>query len=204
MIRFPRVRSKNTEVINTDDLNDAFLPVIEEASGQLNEHNWGNAAFNGVRTRFADDAGFRLFRDTTTEDPKAGGFPTANAFQLARMPTWQVITGLSRTIHNSKGGLLWVLASFQLVGLDQPHAFGIRVNGQLLHEDVLGMGEENGVIVGPLTTVPILLQSIVPTPPGPVTIDVVVRAYTIDAAPAGNEYVAHRELILVECVNAGL
>jgi len=164
--KYPRHRVSNVGVIEIDDVNENFRGVVEEASGELNEHNWAAGSWSNRLTDLADDVGMRVWKNQTQVVPGVGGGAAgtygdviqSGAFVIEETKTWQPIDGLTLTI-DSTGGSLWILSSMAtrlpwyregvLAGtqFETPSysAFGamfaIRLNGQVLEQSLVGSGD---------------------------------------------------------------
>ena len=222
--RFPRHVISNNNVIEIDDINEDFRAVGEEASAELNEHNWAADSWNNRLTDLSDGVAVRVWDNGLDVAPgiyaaPAPGQPTGAEFTtgcyvVQEEQTWQAIPNLSLTI-NSTGGDLWVLASMatrlpwykslatapgsKAISNDDWQAFGamfgVRLNGQVLAESIVGSGDlTNDQIVtdkyrasppgsgilgfnSPAPTgrnLGIVVEAIVPLAPGQNTIDIVV------------------------------
>jgi len=163
--KYPRHRVSNVGVIEIDDVNENFRGVVEEASGELNEHNWAAGSWSNRLTDLADDVGMRVWKNQVLVAPGVGGgaLPYGDeiapgAFVVEETKTWQPIDDLTLTV-DSTGGTLWVLSSMATrlpwyrefipagtqFGIPEYTAFGamfaIRLNGQILEQSLVGSGD---------------------------------------------------------------
>jgi len=122
---------KDRHALSVTDINDNFTTVIDEV-GFLNEHNWTRRSFyrvggfNVVRD-VKPDAAF-VINQTSVEknpnedlendlnlmnlDPSGKGFKIPATAGWEHVPTQSGTQGDTMTI-TTKGGLLWIMASFQ-------------------------------------------------------------------------------------------
>ena len=153
--RYPKNRLRDTEVIDVERVNENFQAIAEEASSQLNEHNWSTAAF-GVDERttlFADAAAYKLHRvsrgdsigdDAVRTPADSASWPNSNG-NMKESREWALVSDLTQTI-NSEGGLLYVIGSCSLYNdmsdtANRPTRgshFAIRIDGQVIPESILG------------------------------------------------------------------
>lgn len=169
--KYPRHRVSNVGVIEIDDVNENFRGVVEEASGELNEHNWAAGSWSNRLTDLADDVGMRAWRNemlvypgvASTDAEPRGDVIAPGAFVIEETKTWQPIDDLTLTV-DSTGGTLWILASMatrlpwyrddiQSPGTaaaaqfnrSEYTAFGamfaVRFNGQVLEQSLVGSGD---------------------------------------------------------------
>lgn len=171
--RFPKHRISNNSVIEIDDINENFRAVVEEGSGELNEHNWKGGSWPDRLTDLSDGVAVRYEAKQVNINP-ASPSTSPSTFVAQDSPVWQTIEQLTQTI-TSTGGDFWVLASFQVrapwyqpsltaIGLNTGtySAFGlqfaIRINGQILTDSIVGSADlSNDLFVS---------QSLVTSPPG--------------------------------------
>tara|TARA_R110002110_G_scaffold1039_1_gene4086 strand:+ start:18103 stop:18840 length:738 start_codon:yes stop_codon:yes gene_type:complete len=170
--RFPKHRVSDDSVIEIDGINENFRGVVEEGSGELNEHNWKVSSWPDRLTDLSDGVAVRYKSRQVGIDP-ASGSGSASTFVAQDNPTWQLIDQLTETI-TSTGGDFWILASFQVrAPWYQPDilaigtggyfsAFGLqfalRVDGKVLTDSIIGSGDlSNDLFVS---------ESLVTSPPG--------------------------------------
>ena len=134
--RFPPNRLKDTEVIDIERANENFQAIVEEASSNLNEHNWEDEAFVSAtqvkadRDIFANTAAYRLFRESVSSDavldPQSGLFSGGD---VEESQAWATVPDLTKTF-TSVGGMVYVIGScgvFNHVDQAAPsklHSFG--------------------------------------------------------------------------------
>lgn len=220
--QFPKHCPKTGDVMSKEVYNENFRPLVEEMAGHLNEHNWKKDA---ITSRVDCAPGYVLrakhsYKEvnwTTLNDfgqPEAG--PT-DAFQVLQKMEWQVIDSMTTTF-TTRGMLLWVIGSLQYDGaelLDGGSAdyyaylayglqFGIRVNGLVVEESIIGGLERANDVTGEGYTPdisPIVVDALVPIPPGIVTVDIVVRMPKNTDFKTSEDYyfeIFNRELIVLE------
>ena len=153
--RFPPNKLKDTEVVDIERTNENFQAIAEEASSNLNEHNWEDGAFVSAtqvkadRDIFANTAAYRLFRESRNSDavldPKTGTNPAGN---VEESQAWTTVPDLTKTF-TSEGGMVYVIGSCGVYNHvensaprpDRGNHFAIRVDGQVITESIVG-GEE--------------------------------------------------------------
>jgi hypothetical protein len=202
------------EIVDVDRVNENFYSVIEEVTGELNEHNWAESAFASDRTLLAEDIAIRVAGNNRTEEPS--NLPTRTKVRLGS--EWhRIADGLSRTF-DSRGGLFWVMASFQietdqLVGAH----FAIEVDGVALGDSLVGSGDmANDLVFSPTGTPlfsfvgptvwypydggPVVVSALIELGPGIHKLTAVVRNPELfnDGSFTNAMFVANREIIIVE------
>tara|TARA_R100000655_G_scaffold16609_1_gene35986 strand:+ start:615 stop:1292 length:678 start_codon:yes stop_codon:yes gene_type:complete len=220
--RFPKHNPKGGEVMDVESYNESFRPVVEELGGRLNENNWKSGAVSSI-----DDcsAGYALrvrHAHTTVNWTALNSFgqPEASptgAFKVNQLMEWQVIDGLSVTF-TTRGLLLWVMASLQYDGAELLHGgsanyyaylefgiqFGIRVNGFVVEESIVGGLERSNDVKGEgycSDIAPVVFDALVPVPPGEVVVEIVTRMPKNSDFKTSEDYyfeVFNRELIVIE------
>lgn len=200
------------DVTDVDDLNDMFTPYVEELAGQLNEHNWASGAF--PRANVADAAAYvmRTVAVTSTETPTWGAVPTG-PYEVIDDSAWNVVTGMTRTVADFPGGILWITFSAQHHGQGQGTFYGIRVNGQLVPESVLGSMDlelDLPAASDPLSLygstpavawakIPVATEVVIALPPGSYTIEGVARRFPrTGGAGLARNFVLNCELEVLE------
>ena len=221
--RFPKFPLLNTRVPDLEDTNANFYEVAEEVNGRLNEHNWDKSSSNGfTASHLATDlfvwhsAGVSQGIDANTDGPSSATFtPTGgNWDKVFPDPQWRTVDSMSVSF-TATGGLLWILASWQLRPNDQREAissenrvdgtpcpsFALRINGTVLSESTMGsLDTTNYAFPGLAYGIwPQSTATMIVVPPGVQTVDLVVRAPIVSeldgAVPA---WVGSRELIVLE------
>ncbi len=151
MWRFPRRIPKTGQVIDHEDLNAGFLPLVA-GSGHLGEGNWQDdlsGQLNPV-TEVADDVAYRY---SFVQGTSYCGGPVASATNELRVavgPGWTRLGELVIT-RDVEAGPVMVLASFQhgksapgdgndtLASRAYVHVnYGIRVDGNVVPLSVVG------------------------------------------------------------------
>jgi hypothetical protein len=178
---------KDYHALSVTDINDNFTTVIDEV-GLLNEHNWTQRSFyrvDGFNVTTSVDPGTAYVInqssveknpnedlendfDTQSLDPNNLGFKVPATGGWEHVPTQSGTQGEAMTI-TTKGGLLWIMASFQhssgtnwwgvpqsrnppageAINLRAVNAFSvgveyaIQVDGALIPESILGSGENS-------------------------------------------------------------
>tara|TARA_R110000751_G_scaffold41550_3_gene97368 strand:- start:107 stop:817 length:711 start_codon:yes stop_codon:yes gene_type:complete len=230
--RFPKFPLLPTSVPDLDDVNANFYETAEEVNGLLNEHNWDESATNGIGIGdLATDlfvwhsAGVYEPIDLNTSGPASNLFTPKEGFnwyKIPQDPQWRTVDSMTTTF-TATGGLLWILASWQMrpnyqmpavtrpgpafddLGSDDRvdetpcPSVALRINGSVLVESTLGSLDSNNYAAPGLAygVWPGSTSLVIAVPSGPQTVDVVVRtgASHVDASPA---WIGSRELIVLE------
>lgn len=200
--RFPPNRLKDTEVIDIERTNENFQAVTEEASSNLNEHNWEDGAFVSAtqvkadRDVFENTAAYRLFRQSQSServlDPKSGVYSAA---EIEESQAWTTVPQLKKTF-TSQGGMVYIIGSCGVHNHvdesaprpDRGNHFAIRVDGQVITESIVG-GEEpsqedlNRTATSKLHSFgqvrfsfPVCAEAIMMLAPGVHTVEMVIRS----------------------------
>lgn len=218
MWRFPRRIPHTTQVIDHEDLNDGFLPLVA-ASGHLGEGNWQDdmsGQLNAV-TEVDNDIAYRTSYVQATS--YCGG-PIASATNETRVavgPGWTRVGALTRTLDVEAGPVIAV-ASFQhgksapgdgndtLASRAYVHVnYGIRVDGNVVPVSVVGDQDRGNAGDGMEFGIWNYLQGIdifviLDVPPGRHTFEVVVTADAelLEATDYDEVIVYNREFVVVE------
>ena len=217
--KHPRENIRNNDVPSVEPLNRNFADFDEEIGGRLNEHNWAASGFNDA-THFADDIAIRLYHAYTEsdggDDPSYGAV-TPGEFLIPHNSQWSAALSKSFT---AVGGMIWVMASFQLQSEELGVQCVLRINGtidpdslwpygdgeverqELDADDAFARrapGETN-------TLVPVLVETLTSVPPGECTVELVARTTLEDRFPSTvttrEKYaIYHRELIILELLD---
>ena len=149
--RYPKHRLRDTEVIDVERLNENFQAITEEASSQLNEHNWSASAFGDTErtSLFADAAAYKLHRATgnhaAVETPyEPSSWPNVDG-NMTESREWALVPDMTQTI-SSEGGLVYVIGSCSLYNDTTSSSkrptrgahFAIRIDGQVIPESIVG------------------------------------------------------------------
>lgn len=207
------------DVVDVDTINESLLSVIEEVTGELNEHNFAENAFdNSDRGKLAEDIGIRVhhvYQEADPNDPADGSATTPNVLPVSTR--WQAVDPtLTKTI-TTKGGKLWIIASFQCqIAATFGALFAIEINGTVLGDSLIGTGDidndrlaqaSGGVApfsftFGPVPCVwlpnagAIVIEAVVPVSPGQYVIRPVIRNPRLGSEVI--QEVSNRELIVLE------
>jgi hypothetical protein len=114
--KYPPYTMKALAVMATEDFSENCERIIEEVTGELNEHNWQADAF--TRADVADAAQFVL-SSTFVEDPLScdpSDYSGVLTFVLPTVATWQVIGGTQKILQ-THDCILWITGSVQYSGL---------------------------------------------------------------------------------------
>jgi len=219
---FPKYNPKTNDVMDKEMYNENFRGVVEEVGGRLNENNWKTGAISSVNDCSADYVirtkhSYKTVNWTTLN---SFGQPAANptgAFKVNQLMEWQVIEDLT-TSFTSRGLLLWVMSSLQYDGAELLNGgsadyysylefgiqFAIRVNGRVVEESIVGGLERSNDVKGEgycCDIAPVVLDALVPVPPGLVTVDIVARMPKNSDFKTSEDYyfeIFNRELIVIE------
>tara|TARA_R110002110_G_scaffold148246_2_gene339257 strand:+ start:2696 stop:3385 length:690 start_codon:yes stop_codon:yes gene_type:complete len=223
--RFPKFPLLTPRVPDLEDTNANFYEVAEEVNGRLNEHNWDKASSNGfTASHLATDLfvwhsagvaqGILANLDGTSSDTPTTG---SSWHKIPPDPQWRVVASMSVSF-TATGGLLWILASWQLrPNYQQPStsrtnddrvdetpcpSFALRINGTVLSESTVGsLDTTNYAFPGLAYGIwPQSTAIMIVVPPGVQTIDLVARAPLVsnDAVWAIPAWVGSRELVVLE------
>lgn len=209
-IVFPKKRLKDEEILDIDDINDAFRDVTQEAGNALGEHNWKQNAF-GVAD--LDPTAAIVVSSVYVESDNgspygSGSAPPATSHTVGGDYSWRAVDGLTQTVTTGNS-LLWVMFSGQYSqpdsDLETEVTFCIAHNGNVLPETVTGTSDStnDAIAHGVLTErSPVVMDMLLPVAPGSHTFTVLVRtaknfqwtwaSYTVD------DSVDNRELIVLE------
>lgn len=208
------------EVVDVDTINESLLAIIEEVTGELNEHNFAEDAFAGVdRTILAEDIGLRLhheFQEANPNDPPTAAANTPNVVPVSTR--WQAVDPTMTKTVTTKGGKLWIMASFQCrTNATYGALFAIEINGVVLGDSLIGSGDidndrldqPSGGGVAPFTfnlgSVPcvwlpnagaLVIEAVVTVSPGQYIIRPVMRNPRL--GDNDDQEVSNRELIVLE------
>jgi hypothetical protein len=148
--RYPRYDIKSGAVIDTDGINENFIPIVSEASGALDEHNISADTPAIARSQLAENAAFILH--TASASPSVQDYTNKKQWAvIASTDGWQTFDekGLSLDFV-AKGGTVWICASLQLIAgtgvarVDQKgfgYNVGLKIDGTTVFESVLGSGD---------------------------------------------------------------
>jgi len=207
------------DVVDVDTINESLLSVIEEVTGELNEHNFAENAFdNSDRGKLAEDIGIRVhhaFQAANPNDPADGSAITPNVLPVSTR--WQAVDpSLTMTI-TTKGGKLWIIASFQCqIAATFGALFAIEINGTVLGDSLIGTGDidndrlaqaSGGVApfsftFGPVPCIwlpdagAIVIEAVVPVSPGQYVVRPVIRNPRLGSEVI--QEVSNREFIVLE------
>ncbi len=209
------------DVVDVGTINESLLSVIEEVTGELNEHNFAENAFdNSDRGKLAEDIGFRVHHAYQEADPNhpSGATTAVDTPNVLPVSTrWQAVDPTLVKTVTTKGGKLWVMASFQCrINATFGALFAIEINGTILGDSLIGTGDidndrlaqaSGGVApfsftFGPVPCIwlpdagAIVIEAVVPVSPGQYVIRPVIRNPRLGTEVVQD--VSNRELIVVE------
>lgn len=215
--KFPRHPIQSGRVPNVDDTNANFREFTEEIGGKLNEQNWHKDAVDS-HSQIARKAAFVWHYARSSHINFLGG-DTSGRFELKQTPEWQAISRCSLSIATAEC-LLYINAAWQVASIavanlvDQNEMmamFGIRVDGLVIPESIIGTGEERNDFAGGVAYggIPLASSIVLPVSSGVHTIDLVGRGmlekYDAAAATEGTHaersesvYIWNRDLIVLE------
>ena len=223
--KFPKHRPVTTDTLDKRDINENFTLLVDEFSGEINEHNLHHTLVTDG-AYLEDGAGITAEHYFFPAPPTAPPTPSGFAHVLVD-DTWNKLSGPGgpyAVTFVSSGAPVWILASFQGHFRSEPagagtqvqpgYNFALMVDGAILYQSLVGGGDLTndhvrqatvGMTQGPGVTgyyIPLVLETVVDLPPGEHTINVCSRAihsYTPTSAIAVREIgVLSRELILLE------
>jgi hypothetical protein len=202
-------------VISAKDMNEGFLPYVEEF-GTLGEHNFNQSMDGQIdrATELAADVGMNLRSTATTANNYPELYNTATGLTyIFPSETWQPIVGLVEEDLVTSGAALYVLGSMQYAfdvnTRNKDGAFlqvAIRLDGAVYantavgDQDALSAGQDmelglsgwgGGVDV----------DATLPIAPGNHTVEIVARVLVRgnpDASARMEVQIHNRELILIE------
>jgi len=215
-IRYPRNTLASGQPLDHEEFNENLRGFASELDGRLNEHNWDDAATNGLTISDMHPASVLVIKQafqTVDTFVLAGGPPATgltNSFRALNNLSWTVIDDLSLTVE-AGDSLLWILASFQhqrtptatanIVGCQ----YAISIDGEIISESIVGGVDRSNDRKGEALAwkySPIVLEAIVPVAPGRRIIEVVARVprnedFAVQNSLVDYYEVLHRELIAV-------
>lgn len=223
---FPKEKFATGYILDSDDYNQNFLSYTQQINGGLNEHNWVDSAMNRMLEfgLVEDDVIARVFSEKTKKDPLSA---VATHFEVPQATRWNRVTGTAVTF-TSRGGLVWVIASFQCKLQNTPNDqsglnFALEMDGMTSMGSLLGTGDGSndymdrgaGVIESggiPAGTTPTYIYGSSPSVRArfaPIVVDGLFRvtpgehtaylvARNLFTAPAVYQYISQREMIAID------
>lgn len=208
--RFPKNAPSTGGIPDVEDVNESLTDMIDEMEGSLNEHNIADGAFT---LQFLDNAAqyqlASVYTDANGVDPY--GTAPAGTKYVQLCDTWVPVKSMD---FASRGSAVWILGSAQLTVWETTFGVmvGIRVDGTVIAESILGSGEpdNNPLVAGAYginsntygierKACPAVVESIELLSPGQHTIELVVNQIRLGStASFTTPRVFDRELILVE------
>lgn len=225
--KHPRRIPKTGQILDAQDLNDAFVPYVDEEGGHLGEQNFSSSLKNDLlrETDLAQDICMRVANEATVVDASEGPTVvgsaeplTPGAQQIPAIGTWVAIEDLSYTFTTA-GGTLYALASMQL-GVTFPQfsgttdhnivtmQLGIRIDGAIY--PILTIGDQDSYDEGDFMERGVGgwcqgadVEGSIPITPGSHTVDFVIAAHVVLKRSFGSTRdiqgeVLTRELIALE------
>lgn len=154
--RYPKYDIRSGYVVDTDVINDNFLPIADEVAGSLNEHNINSDQKVLTRKQLSEDAAFVLHSTVPLADktPSPVDYSKNKHWDRGIIRTsddWQTwdVDGLSMTFE-TVGGTTWVCASGQITaGANTPSGFqkgfgynvALMLDGVVIFDSLLGSGD---------------------------------------------------------------
>jgi len=155
--KYPKYDIASGYVIDVDPINDNFLPVVNEHSGAIGEHNLSAASSGITRAKLATDAAFTLHHSTKEASPTDYG-KKDGWLKISPSDDWQAYPNADgvRLEFVSTGTTMWACASLQLIcgynGTGQNVAFtdyqkgfgfnvALRLDGVIVYDSLLGSGD---------------------------------------------------------------
>ncbi len=161
--KFPKHRPLNTDVMDTRDINETLMSFADEASGELNEHNF----LDGMLTdgaEYVEDAGISVTHYKQADDPSwVSTGPSVQNNAVVKMEpneAWAPLVGVPSVApyptqmkinFTTSGGPVWLISSFQ-AQLSAPtpasssavgYCFALSIDGNILYESLFGGGDSN-------------------------------------------------------------
>jgi len=210
------------EVADIESINEDFLSVVEEVTGELNEHNFVENAFSAEtdRAKLADNVGIRLHHMYRTADPNVA-VDDADPVKPHTIPvstSWRPLDSTYEKLVVTNGGDLWILASFQVkTGAVYGALFALEINGTVMGDTLVGTGDIDNdqlesldivasgtVDFGALPSVwlpnagAIVVEGVVTVSPGSYLIRPVIRNPRLHSNDVDKQEISNQELIIVE------
>lgn len=210
------------EVADIESINENFLSVVEEVTGELNEHNFALDAFSAEadREKLSDNVGIRLHHMYRTADPNAvvDDADSTRPHDIPISTSWRPLDSTYEKLVVTNGGDLWILASFQVkTGAVYGALFALEINGTVMGDTLIGTGDidndqldsfdiVNGGIVdfGALPSIwlpnagAMVVEGVVTVPPGTYLIRPVIRNPRLHPNDVNKQEISNQELIIVE------
>jgi len=202
--KFPKHRPITTDSLDFRDINENFTTLVDEFSGEINEHNIkaGLLSLNGPYLR--DGAGMTVEHYEHWVDPTEPTVPSSYAL-VPLEDSWVKLTNVSPATGDyaitfvSSGAPVWILASFQAhlrdtTSLKATHTvtpgfnFALMVDGAILYQSLVGGGDISNDHIQQLSVnmtqgpgvaglyIPLVVEAIVDLPPGEHVINVCAKA----------------------------
>ena len=155
--KYPKYDIASGFVIDVDPINDNFLPVVNEHSGSLDEHNLSATSSGVTRAKLATDAAFTLHHSHKAASPTNYTNKTS-WLKISPSDDWQAYPNADgmRLEVVSTGTTMWACASLQLIcgfdGTNQDAGFSnfqkgfgfnvaLRLDGVVVYDSLLGSGD---------------------------------------------------------------
>lgn len=219
--KYPKTRSRATQPMDLDALNENFEVVVQEMQGNLNEHNWAANAFTDAED-YALGAVIRVRQFAAEVVPMAAISPppastaaVVSGTPYRALPDFEWGQVITQTVQTDVSAL-WIMASFQHSVSDPAGSvqrsgiqYAIRLDGTVLTETITGSGERQTDVNGEGydgdgTNMGFVVDAVVPVTAGPHQIELVARMASGVALNlqylANDDYwmVHNRELLIVE------
>lgn len=206
--RFPKFPLEDGMVPAVDDVNANFREVTDELGGKLNEQNFQKGAIARI-SEVEPDAAF-VWHSARRGYIDFFGAATSGRHEIVLNSNWTDIDDCQMTVQAAEGAL-FILASFQVSKAysdlgDQSHVvtlYGIKVDGLVIPESVIGTSEEMNDATGGVGYGAIALSTsiVIPMSSGSHSVSIVCRTLMPSDALSGHNtsiYLYNREIIALE------
>lgn len=148
--RHPPHEFTNQWTLDPDQVNESFAEWQSELSGRLNEHNWQAGCLDVVgNNHYTPDISLRLHHSATARRPEYN-----QGVDLGEVTTeWERTFGNTVVTFNSRGGVIFMVASLQLsnyppAGNAQPGVqFCFGINGVPHADCMIGSGDMSNDLI---------------------------------------------------------
>ena len=194
---FPRNNERGGWALDLDALNENFQHVVSEIQGNLGEHNWKKNSFSNTddleisesespivcRNSYKEGSAFDVAGTSGLDVPQTS--PAIRQWKVPNSYDWTTIgdgasLGILSQSLTTRGGLLWISASFQqhgrwdswtaTEGTELPGVrYSICIDGTIIHETIPGCMDTGNDRLGSAIGVrmaPYLIDLVYPITPG--------------------------------------
>ena len=194
---FPRNNERGSWALDLEALNENFQHVVSEIQGNLGEHNWKKNSFSNTddleisesespivcRNSYKEGSAFDVAGTSGLDVPQTS--PAIRQWKVPNSYDWTTIgdgasLGILSQSLTTRGGLLWISASFQqhgrwdswtaTEGTELPGVrYSICIDGTIIHETIPGCMDTGNDRLGSAIGVrmaPYLIDLVYPITPG--------------------------------------